>query len=154
MTEYLGFLVAASAVISFGSLLARDGGEAGGIKLAMGIMLLSVSVLPIASVVVDTVSAGGEIFSDVEFPNTENSEYQKTAEQAFCDGIKKLVKEEFTVAENELDVAVFGFDVTKMRAEKIKIILSGSAVHSDFRSLRARIEELGLGECEVELDVG
>ena len=52
------------------------------------------------------------------------------------------------------DVFVFNFDATTMTAEKIKIILGGSAVFADNRMISERIADEGLGACEVELDIG
>ena len=45
-----------------------------------------------------------------------------------------------------------GFDMTKMRAEKITVILSGKGVIADYHRVVEMIEGEGLGECEVKLE--
>ena len=50
-------------------------------------------------------------------------------------------------------MATFGFDVSLMKAEKIKIVLHGKAAFADNRAIAASIEESGLGKCEVEIHV-
>ena len=154
MGEYLGFLIVASAVVALGSLMSCGGRTQGVVKLALGVMLLSVSVIPLISAVTDAVDDASLIFSEgLTSDGNTDSLYEKTAENAFCEGIKKLVVSEFSVAVSDVEVRVFGFKVDKMRADSVKIILSGSAVHADYRSLSLRISELGLGECEVMLEI-
>lgn len=154
MGEYLGFLVTASAVVALGSLISHGGKTERAVRLALGVMLLSVAVVPLISAVTDAVDDAKLIFSeDVPPEGTSGNLYEKTAEDAFCEGIKKLVVSEFSVSKSEIDVRVFGFKVDEMCADSVKIILSGSAVHTDYRSLCSRIEELGLGKCEVELEI-
>ena len=154
MGEYLGFLVTASAVVALGGLMSHGGRSQGMVKLALGVMLLSVSIVPLISAVTDAVDDARLIFSESAPPDdASGSLYEKTAEDAFCEGIKKLAVSEFSVHASDVDVRVFGFKVSEMRADKVKIMLSGSAVHADYRSLSSRIEALGLGECEVELEI-
>ena len=154
MGEYLGFLITASAVVALGGLTSHGGRSQGIVKLALGVMLLSVSVVPLISAVTDAVDDANLIFSE-SAPSGEisGSIYEKTAEDAFCEGVKKLAVSEFSIANSDVEVRAFGFKVGEMRADRVKIILSGSAVHADYRSLCSRIEELGLGECEVELEI-
>lgn len=133
--------------------MAHNGRSLGAVRLALGVMLLSVSVIPIVSAVTGIVNEGMEIFSGGGMTDDPSgSLYEKTAEEAFCDGVKKLVVSEFSLSADSVDVRALGFDAGTVRAEKIKIILSGSAVYADHKSIRFRIEELGLGKCEVELE--
>ena len=48
---------------------------------------------------------------------------------------------------------VFGFDFKNMKAERVKIILSGRAALADSRAIAEEIRKLGEWECEVELSV-
>ena len=153
MGEYLGFLVAASAVVALGGLMAHGGRSLGAVKLALGVMLLSASVVPIVSAVAGVVEDGKEIFSEGVVPDGfSGTLYEKTAEEAFSDGVKKLVVSEFSLSVDDVDVRVHGFDVQNVRAEVIKVILSGKAAYADHKSIKLRIEELLLGKCEVELE--
>lgn len=155
MTEYLGFLISASAVVALGTLTAHTGRSHGAVKLALGVMLLSASVVPLISIVTDAVDDASIIFDEqITGDGFSDTIYEKTAEDAFSDGIKKLVVSEFSVNSSEVEVCVFDFKVDEMRAEMVKIILSGSAIYVDQRSLRLRVENLGLGKCEVELEIG
>ena len=154
MAEYLGFLLSASAVVALGGLMAHGGRTANVVKLALGVMLLSVSVIPIVSAVCDVVSEGEIIFSEsTQQGGTSGNLYEKTAEDAFCEGIKKLLVSEFSLTSDEVDVRIYDFKVEEMRANKVKVILSGRAVSADYRKICSRVEELELGRCEVELEI-
>ena len=83
----------------------------------------------------------------------KDSEMSESAEAAFCEGIRKYVCEKFSLSEGDVKVKAFGFEFKSMKAEKIKIILSGKAVFADNRGIADEIVRCGLGECEVELSV-
>ena len=53
----------------------------------------------------------------------------------------------------KISKAIDTIDVENMRAEKIIIIVSGRAAMADARSVAGRVENAGLGECEVKIDL-
>ena len=152
--EYLGFLIVCSSVVGFGGLVFGAGREGATVRLSLGVMLLSVAVIPIVSLIAETITLGEIIFSENMRTEIEGeSLYEKTAEEAFCEGVEKLVANEFSVAKEDVEVCVTGFSVERMCADSVKVILSGSAVYVDNRSVAARINGLGLGRCEVVLEI-
>ena len=83
-----------------------------------------------------------------------DGEYAVVAEQAFKEGISKLLFTKYGIEEENADIYVFGFDFERMCAEKIKIVLSHKSAFSDFRGIEDYITESGLGECEVNIKIG
>ena len=53
----------------------------------------------------------------------------------------------------DVSVSVRELDVESMRAKRIIVILSGRAVTSDARKIAEAVEDAGLGECEVIIDI-
>lgn len=87
---------------------------------------------------------------------TPEGGYIELGERAFTEGISRYVAEELSVGEDEIALEVSGFDFEAMRAERITLILSGSAVLSDLRGIRQSL--LGNfvaegGSCEVVIDI-
>ena len=152
MSEYLAFVISATAVVTFGGFMMYGGAQSKASRAALGVILLSVTVIP----VVDSIDAVGSVdlsalFEDVEMSVGEDVFY-KTAEEAFAEGIRKMICDEFDVDADNVVVRVFGFELEKMRAEKINVILSGTAAYIDSRAVVARVREGGLGECEVKIE--
>lgn len=153
MNEYLGLLIAVSAVVAFCGIVMRDGAHDAISRAAMGIILLFAVISPAVSLV------NGAAELDIDgllgsYGDTGGENlYEQTAEEAFCDGIERLVCDEYSLSDDDVEVRVFGFDVTKMYADKIKIILSGSASYADSRAISAYVRECGLGDCEAELEI-
>ena len=154
MTQYLTSLVAISSLVGICSYISYGEAEDKLTKSAMALMLVYVTVTPIVSLAASFAEDGffeyGEDFSDIAI---EDTEFKETAEQAFVLGIKKLLKEEFSISETDTDVVVFGFDSIKMKADKVKIVLKGRSAVADSRGIIQRMNEIDIGECEVELRV-
>ena len=87
---------------------------------------------------------------------TPEGGYIELGEQAFAEGISKYVAEELSADEDEIEIEISGFDFEAMRAERITLTLSGSAVLGDLRGIRQSL--LGNfvaegGSCEVVIDL-
>ena len=156
MTEYITSVIAACAVVALGGFISYsgDGGTSRALRSALSLLLL----YTVASPVVSVVSNLGDVTLDsiVEYePSVDMSdpEYYRVAEDAFCEGIRKMVCEQYEVNADDVDVRAVDFDFKTMSARKIKIILSGNAVYTDSRGISAAVSDAGLGECEVELDL-
>lgn len=155
MGEYLSFVIGAAAVVALGGLLAHGGVTEKSTRAALGVILLATVATPL----VGGIRELGELTLDgvlgdysVEIDEEDSACYE-TAEEAFCEGIRSEVCAEFSLEADEVTVLVFGFELTEMRAEKIKIILSGRAACADSRSIAAHVRGAGLGDCEVELEL-
>ncbi len=156
MSGYIISVMAATAVVALGGLISYGGGTARISRAAMAMVLLYTVTLPIISVTGDVSQLISEDFFDdikVEYDPDDTLFYERTA-SAFSDGVKKFVCGEYRFADDDVRVTVRSLDVESMRAEKIIIVLSGRAIIADARSVAETVEDAGLGECEVKIDVG
>lgn len=155
MREYVVSIVACAVLVAIGGLICHGGATSSAATSAMSLVLLYTVIVPLITALPEV--GGFDIRSYLaDFKvdiSEEDSSYYETVENSFADGIEKMVCEEFSLSDEEVRVKVFGFDVQKLNAEKIKIILSGGAASADYRSIAAEVEEAGLGECEVELEL-
>ena len=124
MSGYLGGVIAVSAVVAFCGILMKDGGCDSISRAAMGIILLFAFITPAVSVLGEIADFDVEEIIDSSKTEEEDNVYLQTAEDAFCLGVEKLICSEYSLSADDVEVRVFGFDVTKMHATKIKIILS------------------------------
>ncbi|MBE6634960.1 MAG: hypothetical protein E7617_01995 [Ruminococcaceae bacterium] len=139
---YVISTVAAVALASFSSLNNRMR-EA--IKPTLGIILLAALLAPLP----DIIAAIGDM--EVNLPSDELSQSvtEDAAEDAFCRGICSAIAEKFDLDADSLTVECIGFSFSEMRAELIRVELSGRAVLADRIGIEGYIEKAGLGNCEV-----
>ena len=156
MVEYLASVVLMSAllgVLSYSSYPSDS--SARWVKIASAVLLLYVVINPVFALSKELLfNDGGGFFDEItnDFA-IDDSQLLETSEEAFKEGIKRLVKNEFGADEKNVEVYVFGFDFKNMRAEKIKIILSGRSAFLDWRGIEKYITEAGLGDCEVNIQL-
>ncbi|MBQ9733924.1 MAG: hypothetical protein IJV74_06795 [Clostridia bacterium] len=153
MSEYIISVIASASVVALGSFVSYGRkGERTIAGAAMSIILLYTVITPIISFVADFTPADLDgFFAEAQPPQTEDSQYHEVAEQAFCEGIEKMVCEEFFLNREDVSVSTVGFQMENMRAQSIRVILSGRAALADSRRIAASVTEAGLGECEVEI---
>ena len=150
MSEYLVFLVSATAVVGFGMLVMRRSEDRVG-GAALGIILLASILAPVCSAVGALSDVSRE---DMFFPSDDPGviDSDERIKEAFERGVALAVADEFSLDRSEICVYAYGYDFEGVRAERIKIILSGAAAYADSRGIAAFVREGGLGECEVELE--
>ena len=153
MNEYLSGLISISSMVGVCSFIFYGEREDKVLRVASSLIVVYVTVLPIVSLIgaLDVEGVGGASLDS--FLSHEETLIGGSAEEAFSVGVKRYVAERFSLSEDDISVRVTGFSYTSMRAEKIKIILSGKAVFADNRAIAEEISRSGLGECEVEIDV-
>lgn len=143
MKEYLGFMVGMtllSSLASFASYKLSDKR----LRFGIGIVFLCAVSAPLISVL----RGIEDIKIDFSQGMAENL-YEQTAKEALCAGLSQSIGEEFSLSKNEVSVICYGFSLEEMRAERIKVILSGGAAFADRTAIRAFVEGGGFGECEV-----
>lgn len=123
-------------------------------KCALGLIVICVIMLPLVDIFKDN-----DLFFDFDysFDDLENSDMNdEEIERAFEVGIERYIAEKYDVDISLIHVSVDGFDISKMKAERIYVALSGRAMNIDYRRLEDVLREnfTDGGECEVELDVG
>lgn len=136
-----------------GALMKLSYGSADLSRLAIAIITIYVIAAPLVSAIKEVDFDG--VFEEIESVGGEiDAEYQPYAKSAFEKGICHAVAKEFSLNEDEIEALVSGFDFQKMRADKIKVILSGRAVACDYRLVEEYLNNLDIGECRVEIKIG
>ena len=148
MNECLAALISALAATALARLISFSGDNERWVRFALGVVLSAA----VATLIIDTVE-GITLFDGAVLPEYEHygGTYASSLEDAFCEGVANAVCEDFSLARADLTVSVVGFDIEKVRAEKITVKLFGRAVGCDTRKLRAYLEER-FGESEVILN--
>ncbi len=153
MKGYLVGVVAVAALVSLASLFLKGKETERTAKIAFGLILLCEMLLPLSELL-PTVweKLGGEI----SVPGAEEGTplYEETGERAFADGIARAVSEKFGIPREQIDVRLENFDFPSMRAEKIFLTLRGRGALSDPKTVERYITESGLGDCEVNFEIG
>lgn len=122
-------------------------------SLAVGIIILWVILSPL-----------GESLSHFDpeswLDSVEIGDYEgdgqigSVIEDAFAEGIASAVAEKFSLDTENIRVRLYGFDQSRLSAERIRIILSGRAAFADYKAVEKYIDEMNIGECEVEIEIG
>lgn len=151
MSEYaIGVFVISALVGLLSHLSYRGRGDPS--RLALAIVMLYVVISPLATM---TDKLDFDSIFEVEYDSSIiGGGYEGVAEDAFCEGIVSAVANEFSLSENDLRVEVRGFDFEKMKAEKIRVILSGRAALADYKGIEKYINGLSIGVCECEIEIG
>ncbi len=151
MSEYaIGVFVISALVGLLSHLSYRGRGDPS--RLALAIVMLYVVISPLATM---TDKLDFDSIFEVEYDSSIiGGGYEGVAEDAFCDGIVSAVANEFSLSENDLRVEVRGFDFEKMKADKIRVILSGRAALADYKGIEKYINGLSIGVCECEIEIG
>ncbi len=139
---YIISTVAAVALASFASLNKK---MSDAIRPTLGIILLAALISPLPDMISGL--GGGEI----ELPPQQWGENitETAAEDAFCRGVAAAVADKFSLDRGSLAVECVGFSFSEMRAELIRVELSGKAIIADRIGIKDYIERSGLGNCEV-----
>ena len=150
MKEYMIGIFVLSAVLGLLSLLLYRGGRESGARFAFGVLLLFTVAMPLSSFSFDILSSLGE---GAEYPEFSENGFAETVRTAFEEGIERLIEEEMSRPHGAVTVVADGFSPTEMRADLIRIYLSGAGAFADARRVEAIVEKYGLGECCAEYEI-
>ena len=159
MAEYFVSVTVISAFLGLLSYLSYPTVSDKTVKFASSVLLLYTVAMPIGAFVSD-LSDGSvkieidEIIDGLGETVIEDAEYKKVAEEAFREGIEKLIRDKYGVGSNMMDVYIYGYDFENMSAERITVIMKGTAVLKDFRLIEDYLNGLNLGKCEVKSQIG
>ena len=153
MKAYLISVVLISAMVSLASHFLGGTEAARYGRLGLSVVLLWAVIAPLS----ELCRALPEI-PDFSIPSVEEGEgaplYAVRAEAAFCDGIAAAIAEKFSLQKAQITVISEGFDVLSMRALRVRVLLKKEAVFADSFAIASFVEGEGLGECEVEIEIG
>lgn len=115
-------------------------------RAAMSLILVMAILTPLPSLV-------EKMRGELDFTEIEESVGEDIRLSAFTEGIAEYIALEFDLSCDDISVEAIGFDSEKMRAEKILITLSGKAALANYKVVEAAIDQLGLGEAEVKIEI-
>lgn len=122
-------------------------------SLVVGIITLWIILLPIADCIRHF--EPDNWLDSIEIPDyTTNSQIGEVIEDAFAQGVTDSVAEKFSLNSEDIRVRLYDFDDGKLRADRIRIILSGRAVFADYKAIEKYINEMDIGVCNVEIEMG
>jgi hypothetical protein len=151
MKEYSMAIFAVCATVSVLGLLSYRRGDAA-TRTAMSVLVLYVTLMPILESITGLGSLG-TIELPVFDPSEYGEEFADCARDAFSEGIKTLIVDKYSLDGEDVRVTAEGFDFENMRAERIRVVLTGSAALGDGKGIAKYVSELGYGRCEVEIGV-
>ena len=152
MREYAVMIFAVAAVICVSGFVAYKGARDVSVRFALGVILIYTVLSPITEWLS---GESGEPAFELEFDEGDfSADYIEVTKDAFCLGIERAVCEEYGLNGEGVAVSVVGFDFGNMRAEKIRVILSGAAALADRKSIERYVDAMGRGVCEVGIEIG
>lgn len=151
MTEYMLSVFAVTAALGLCSLALYKDSFEGVSKFAFSVILISAVLSPLSRIAAERPPDFS--LKLPELPAGER-EYEEVARKAFCDGIVAALKSEYSLNDGEVLVSVSGFEFEKMRAELVRVTLRGRGILLDRKKTEDYVESLGVGECEVKIEIG
>ena len=112
-----------------------------------------VSLLLVMAIVTPLPGLINEIKGGLDFSDLENSVDGDIRYEAFVLGLREYISSEFDLSREDVAVEAIGFSEVDMRAEKILITLSGKAALANYKRIESSIDQLGLGEAEVKIEI-
>lgn len=150
MSAYIGLIISVGIVAALGGGLLYDGEREGASRGAISVILLLATIAPVAAFV-SQLSLKAPTLPDL--PAAEDGEYTEVAREAFCDGIRTLLSENYSLSEDCFAVKCEGFDFTSMRAERLTVTLRGAAVRCDPLAVEKFINSYEIGDCHAEIGI-
>ena len=150
MGEYFTGVFAVLAVVLFCGFISYRRKRSSAARMALSILIIHTVLMPLGSI------ASGDLSFDIEAPDPdtfEGGDYAEVAREAFCEGISKLIAEEFSLDAKNISVYATGFEFSSMRAERISVLLSGRAAFADPSAIEKYINGLDVGRCECEIEI-
>ena len=150
MKEYLGSFLVLSAVISVGMLLSyRENDKA--LRFAFSVIFCAAVMLPLCELTEGALQGGITLPTPPALDG--EGEYERVAEGAYLDGARELLRDEFDIADENIELEGYGFDFEKMRFSSLVIRLYGSSVFSDISDIEGFARE-NFGGCDVKIRLG
>lgn len=152
MREYVISVVAASILCALSSFVSYGRGNERAVRAAIAMILIYTVCMPVLRFTSEF------DIDDVDFEAYEEAEidsgyYLGSVEEAFSTGVKGLLSEKLSINKDDIRVSIVGFDLRTMRAQRIRVTFVGRAALADTRRAEQIVEDAGLGECEVNIEI-
>ena len=155
MSEAVGYFFSVFAICAtlgmLGLISYKQGG--GAERAAFSAILLCTVISPIASVTLN-IDPEGPLFNIEDSADYDGGGYTEAIAEAFAEGIARGICDEFSLRRQDVSVRAYGFVPTEMRAEEIKIVLSGLGALSDTKAIKKYVDSMEVGECDVNIEIG
>lgn len=115
-------------------------------KACVGIILVMAIITPLPALI-------EKMQEDLDFSEIGDMQAEDIRISAFEDGIAQYISESFGLSRECVSVEAEGFNSDDMKAEKILITLTGSAVAANYKKIESVVNGLGLGEAEVKIEI-
>ena len=115
-------------------------------KACVGIILVMAMITPLPALI-------EKMQEDLDFSEIGDMQAEDIRISAFEDGIAQYISESFGLSRECVSVEAEGFNSDDMKAEKILITLTGSAVASNYKKIESVVNGLGLGKAEVKIEI-
>ncbi len=149
MRDYmLGIFLISLILGVFECIMYKSGSK--GERFAFGVLIAFAVLSPLEGLV----GSGDWKFPEYSPEYSDTGEYKERAKEAFEEGIKKEIADSFRINKEDIRVKTKGFSFEKMRAEKIYVTLSLKAAGADPKRVKEHIEGFGVGDCEVNFEIG
>ena len=152
MKELVIVIVGVSSIAAVASFIShpRHRSLTGG---AIALLIALFIAMPLSSYLSELFHSDAFLPPDFDY-DTGSPEYEEVAREAFLDGIRRLIADEFSVDKEYILVKCDGFNFEDFTYERLYVTLRGRAASADARGIRFFIEENFTGECRVEIEVG
>ena len=87
-------------------------------------------------------------------PDVDAGEYYYTTLEACEEGIRRAISEELSLPIDGISVVLSGFEIEKMSAECVMVTLSGTAALGDYKRVERFVNEIGMGRCVLDVQIG
>ena len=115
-------------------------------RASVGIILVMAIITPLPALI-------EKMQGDLDFSGVEDTQAEDIRLSAFEEGIAQYISGEFNLARENVSVEAEGFNSGDMKAEKILITLTGSAVMANYKKIEGAVNSLGLGCAEVKIEI-
>ena len=121
-------------------------------RAALAIIILYTVSAPIAEAVL---RGGDDFFIDISVDESKmlDEGYIEVAKDAFELGIRRAVAEKYSISIDDVSVRCVNFNFNEMKAGKVKVLLTGLGALCDRRGVEKYLNGLGVGECEVNIEI-
>ena len=150
MSTYITLILSVGIVAAVGTALLYDGERAVVSRTAISVILLLATIAPVAAFISQITVSLPDL---PDLPDTTEGEYAEVAREAFCDGIRTLLSEKYSLSEECFAVKCEGFDFTSMCAERLTVTLRGAAVRCDPLAVEKFINSYEIGDCHAEIGI-
>lgn len=151
MTSHFALVFAVAFAAAAASFVSYDGGKNRSVRVAVSIVLLLAVAHPVVEIAFKLLNDEPPVFS--EWGGEVETEYEDVALDAFTEGIKQLLSEQYSLGKDNFGIKIEGFDFKKMKAERIYVTLYGRAALCDPLAVERLINGYGLGECYAKIGI-